>query len=205
MVTALSLSVLEQNDSKALVFTDNTGYGTGGWGDSGNIEPSDIDNSTHTLSLDITRKTLENTVIYDTIPLIGPWATSATMIFTITPMDLLISGIVEDGVTVDSEIIDAIYTCVYTLDEGLPTQVIYTVYVLAYNQIKVKVYEKLRTVPQIYNAYDSRSKEISDTLLQYTILKSIEAMAYVALEDELLETLDTIQKLNTNGSNYTWQ
>lgn len=203
----LTLSILEKSDLTALVLTDTTV----GWGTGGNVAITAIDNVSHTLHLDVKKKTLTGTVVYDTINLYtdadfgGPWTSQSDLVFTITPMKLLVDGAVESGVTADSTIEDAVYTFTYTLDEGLGTELSVEVVVLAYNDIKTKVYTKLRQVHPIYNAYDFRSKEISDTLLQYSLLKSIEAMAYVALEDELVEMLDTIQKINTNGSNYTWQ
>lgn len=197
----LRLSILERNDATALVFTDTSI----GWGLDGFPNFTEINGVTHTLHLYLTRKTLDATTSFDVINLTGSWTEQSDMVYTITASDLLVNGVPEDGVTSDTKIQDAIYTCLYVLDEDLATEAEYSVDFLAYIQIKTKVYDKLRQVLAIYNAYDSRSKEISDSLLQYTFLKAIEASAYVALEDELLETLDTIEKINTNGSNYTWQ
>lgn len=205
----LNLSVLESNDSKTLVFTDTTGISTNGWGDSGNIDVTDIDGITHTLELQLTFKTNAETVVYDTIDLYsdvdfgGPWTTVADLVFAITADKLMVNGVSE--FTIEDMIPDGIMDVTYTVDAGLGTEDIFTMTVLVYNQIRNKVYDRLRQIPKIYASYDFRGKEISDTTLMYSLVKSMEAGAYIALEEELLNTLDTVEKLYTNGSNYTWQ
>lgn len=216
----LSLSVQESNDSKSLILTDNSGEGTTGWNGITNPAVTDIRstldyiswNNVYVITLEITRKSSTEEIVYDTINLYdlngGGFTTVDDLVFTITPMELLVDGVVESGVTADSKLIDGIYEIRYHgvgYDWGDSNDIEYNVTLLLYNQIKTKVYQRLRIVPEIYNAYDSRSKEISDTLLQYVLLRSMDASAYVALEQELLNTLETINKINTNGSNYTWQ
>ena len=207
----ISLSALEQNDNKALVFTDNTGTGTDGWGGR-NPDITDINGTTSKLMLDITYVSDSETIVYDTINLYndsdfgGPWTTPADLVFTITPLKLLIDGLVVSGVTSDSTINDGIYKLVYWLnDNDTRTDVEFKLDLFVYGIIRNKVYNKLRQIIPIYNEYNSRSQEISDVMLQFSFLKSMEAMAYVALQSELLNALDATIKLNSNGSNYTWQ
>lgn len=201
---SLSLTVLENNDASALTFTDATGTtGTGGWGQSGNINPSDIDGNTHTLTMQLTHKTVAGETVYNTIDLytaFGPFTTVDDLVFEITP-DMLIDSNSESP----DSILDGIYEVTYIVDEDLGTEVVLNMTIFAYSLIRNNVYDRLRQIPQIYNSTDSRSKEIDDTLFMYAFLKAMEASAYVALEDELMNDLDATEKLYLNGSNYTWK
>jgi hypothetical protein len=208
----LSCTVQEQNDSLALIFTDNTGDDTveGGWGYDTNLDVTDIDGNTHTLELKLTIKTLSATTEYDYIDLydeFGPFTTVDDLVFTIPMTMLLVDDVLPSGVDATTTITEGIITVEYIVDRDSQggTEATYTFDMLSYNQSKIKVYDKLRQISAIYNAYDSRSKEIDDSLLMYSILKGIEASAYVALEDDLLEELDTLATLYENGSNYTWK
>ena len=204
----ISCSSLEQNDSLGLVFTDTTGTSTNGWGNGGNINVTDINGSTHTLELQLTKVTQDNNVVYDYINLyteFGPFTTIADLVFTISHTLLKVNGVIEDGVSSTTPIEDAIWNIQYVVDRTLAGENIFLLSIFTYNQVKVQVYDKLRQISPIYMSYDNRSKEISDSLLLYGLVKGMEASAYVALEKELLNTLDTCEKILTNGSNYTWQ
>jgi len=196
----LTLSVLESNDASSLVFTDTTGStATTAWGQDGNINVTDIDGSTHTLELSLIHKNADGTITYDTIDLyaeFGPFTTTADLVFTITPDLLLVSGAGNS----DDTLADGIYEVAYAVDTSITNMTVF-----AYSNIRNATYDRLRQIPSIYNSYDSRSKEIDDTLLQYSFIKSMEASAYVALETELINILDAAEKLNVNGCNYTWK
>lgn len=210
-------SILEQNDSLGLVFTDTTGLYSGsnltGWG-SPNIATTAIGafnpSTGHSLELQLTKTTIDTTVVYDYIDLYTVFGSSyftdnTKLVFTIPHTLLKVNGIVESGITTNSPIEDAIWVITYIVDRDKIASNFSTVTLFTYNQVKVKVYDKLRQISPIYMSYDNRSKEISDTLLLYSLIKGMEASAYVALEQELLNTLDTCEKILVNGSNYTWQ
>jgi hypothetical protein len=210
----ITCSVLEQNDSKALVFTDNTPTGEAtSWGEGGNIAVTDIDGSTHTLELQLTFKTSAETVEYDYIDLydeFGPFTTQADLVFTITPLLLKVDGSVPDGITSDSLITDGVVYITYVVDRDLGTENVFEEVALAYTQIREKVYDKLRLLDMAkFSTYTmplstEYTRGISDCLFMYTYIKAMEASAYVNLEQEILNELDAVEKLYVNGCNYTW-
>lgn len=210
----LNATVLQQSDNKALVFTDSTGTSApGGWGYDTNPDVTTIttNGSDPKLELQITVKRNDETTIYDYIDLGadsdfgGPYTTPDELVFTITPLKLLINGVVKEGVTSDSELEDGIYECIYVYGRDTVEEATTTIVMCVEGVIRNKVYDRLRIVPDIYNSYNNQSKEISDTLLMFCMLKSIESMAYVALQDKILNTLDALEKIYNNGTNYTWQ
>jgi hypothetical protein len=204
MALEIKLSALEQNDCAALVLTDTTLTDSTGWDESGNAAITDIAEASNKLELSIVYTNILETITYDTINCYtvfgGPFTTQADLEFTLLPTMLKVSGITEFAS--DSVIPDGLWNITYTYGTTVST---YQLDMFVEGDIRNKIYERMRNLPSIYNAYDSRSQEISDTILMYSMLKSLEAMAYVALTDELINTLDALEKLYSNGSNYTWQ
>jgi hypothetical protein len=199
-------TILEQSDNKALVISDASDW-TGAPG----IDPTDLDGINYKLMLRVKINTADQSIQYNDINLTtlesnpGPWVDSAAMVFTITPNMLVSTEQLND--IVDSSLVsDGVYYIEYSvirvsdLHEYSTTKKI-----LINGVVRNKVYSNLKAVPKIYDAYDYRGKEIDDALLQYALLKSQEAGAWVALEKELLNTLDTLQKILVNGANYTWK
>ena len=132
----------------------------------------------------------------------GAFATQADMVYNITALLL--------GDTSGSELEDGLYAFTYTVTysgDGIvntKTDILSTT-ILVYGQIKVTVYEKLRSISTLYMCKDSDFKEeLSEADLCGAYLSSIEASAYVAKTEELLDMLVVLTNLVTNGSNITW-
>lgn len=130
----------------------------------------------------------------------GPFATQDDMVYTIDA-ELL-------GDTIDSLLVDGIYTLVYTVTStfGARTKVdTLTVSILVYGQVKVATYEKLRQIPTSYMCHDGRARaDISEADLCGAFLTGIENSAYVAKTEELLAMLIELERILLNGSGITW-
>jgi hypothetical protein len=205
----LDFTILEESNNNAIVITDvTTNWGVA----NGNIEITAINDIDYTLTLDVTFNSKDQVIVYNQINLYsnpsfgGPWTTQSDLVFRLTPSELTSTQVISN--TEDSSLIqDGVYEITYTLTyvNTADSPAIATKKVLINGIVRNKVYTNLKDIPKIYDAYDFRGKEIDDTLLQYALLKSQEASAYVALEQDLLDNLDTLQKLLINGTNYTWK
>lgn len=209
MALTLALSALERNDSKILTLTDTTTN----WGSGGNIDYTSIkgiSNQTYSLTATITVETPNSVQQFDAIDLHelhgSDFVTQSDLVFPIGATNLKISEVPYG----DSNTLlpDGIYTVVYTVNyynvSAWETYATLTVQILVYGQVKTDVYNKLRVVPNLYDSSVCRSKEVQDALLYYTYLESIEKSAFIARKDELLQMLETLQRLILNGSNYPW-
>ncbi|MHA1198093.1 MAG: hypothetical protein ACTSQF_01865 [Candidatus Heimdallarchaeaceae archaeon] len=128
---------------------------------------------------------------------------SADLVYTITALLL--------GDTTDTELIDGLYDIAYNISITPENSAVETavteldVIILVYGQVKVLVYDKLRTIPATYLCNnDTTSKEILEADLAAAYLSSIETSAYTAKQEELLGMLSTLNNLVVNGSNLTW-
>lgn len=215
MALELSLSSREQNDNTTLILTDDAGtYDAGsnpiGWG-SPNFAVTDIDESTHKLTLDIDITTSDNvTTSYDQINLyteFNPFTDTGDLVFNITSALLLESG-TAIGLATD-ELPDGLYDLIYIVDEGESAEDTFTKTILVYGKVKVLVYEKLRALPVQYNCDDCITRELQETRLCKTYLSAIENTAIddtiiAAKSEELLSMLGTLNNIVTNGSRISW-
>src|SRR4030042_3451832 len=205
---ALDLSVIEQNDSKVITFTDtSTGWGTGGDPSYTNIAART--SQTYSLILDITINTPSGTTVYDTIDLYGkglatPFTAQTDLIFALDATELLISSVAIG--TVDTLLSDGVWDIIYRVQQytggnwvTLDTK---TFSILVYGQVKTSVYDKLRLVPRWTESDVSKHRDIQEAGYYYTYLQSIEKSAFIARKEDLLEMLETLQRLLINGSNY---
>jgi hypothetical protein len=205
MALTLSFLAVERNDSKLLTLTDTSVTWT---------TPSYTDiqartSLTYSLTLDITINTPTLTTVYDQLDCYvigsGPFATQAAMIFPISAANLQISG--SPLGTTDTELPDGIWDIVYKLQHytgGAWVDVASsTISILMYGQIKTKVYDKLRKVPK-WSELSSGYRDINEASYYYTYLQAIEKSAFVARKAELLQMLETLERLLLNGSNYPW-
>lgn len=207
MAIVLGLSVVERNDSKLLTFSDtSTGWGTGG-------DPNVTDiavrtDLTYSLTLSITIHQPNSDIIYDLIDLYtinGPFATTADLVFPISAANLKVSGSALGDTT--TNLPDGIYDITYKLQHYVTGAWVdlYTLteYALVYGQVKYQVYDKLRQLPILYE-YTNPPRDILEAELYNTFLQSIEKSAYIAKKTELVDMLETLQRLLLNGSNYPW-
>jgi hypothetical protein len=210
MALALNLSVIEQNDSKVITFTDiSTGWGTGG--DPNYTSIAAVATHTYSLLLDITINTPSGTVVYDTIDLYGkglhtPFAVQGDLVFALDSSMIYDGGVVlGDNTTL---LLDGIWDITYRVQHysgGVWTTVATkSISLLVYGQIKKAVYDKLRLVPRWTESDANRYRDIQEAGYYYTYLQSIEKSAFIARKDELVQMLETLQRLLINGSNYPW-
>jgi hypothetical protein len=193
MALTPSLSYSERNDNKVLTITDTTNN----WGVGGNPNPADV--TVITLGVIITISDGTH-VHYDAIDLhaIQAHATQGAMVWDIDSSMLKVSTIATIGT--DEELPDGIWNITYTLNTtaGTPEDIFID------GQVRVAVYELLRALPTIYNCTECKSKTVLDAIYCYGCLNVARSDAYVAKTEELLALLYTLERLVTNGSNYTW-
>ena len=207
MAFTLASSVVERNDNKLLTMTDTTGTGVTGWGNGSNPAVTDIDGSTHTLTLDIKIKTSDSTeTTYDTIDLyaeFGPFTTTADLVFALDCTMLEVSGVAY-GTTSDV-FPDGIYEMIYSYDKAPKTPTVSTTGTLLIDGVvTAAIYELLRTVSTKYECGGPHEKTTLDIIFLNTYLDCMHASAYVAREESVLSQLSVIEDLITNVSTYTW-
>lgn len=197
MALSLNLSVDERNDNKVITLTDTST----GWGTDGDINFTDIDDSTYYLNAVITINTPTGvSTPYDInlYTLSGPFATQSDLVFPITATVL---GIGDNNTLLEDGIYDIVYTVQNSSNVAIHTK---TLAILITGQSQKAVYNKLRLVPIYYNSKVCKIRDIKEAELYYTFLRSIEKSAYIAKRTELLQMLETLQRLLLNGSNYPW-
>jgi hypothetical protein len=207
MALALNLSVVERNDSRLITFTDtSTGWGTGG--DPTVTVIAARTGLTYSLTMDITINTSTEVIVCDQIDLYGkgvatPFTVQSDLVFELDDTTILVSGtgvgdVLPDGVW------DITYKVQYYTG-GVWTDIdVKTFSILVYGDIKTQVYNRLRQIPNLYSKGILMSRDVQEPLLYYTFLQSIEKSAYVARKSELLDMLETLERLLLNGSNYPW-
>jgi methionine-rich copper-binding protein CopC len=224
----LDIEYRQSNDGKTLYFTDIAGTYNNpdnltGWGDPSEpkedvqkiVQSQDVvndGNETHLL-LDVTMTDKEGVVtVFDTINLYdqngGGFTTAADLTWEFTVDDFLVSGSATMGDNEGDRLTDGIYEVVYQLvdndDHGV-VQVSLTERILVDGDVRYDVYNKLRQIPVDYdNEGVNTSPEIMEALLGYAILQSLEASSSVAMTEELVNILWTLNKLMSDGSHYTW-
>jgi hypothetical protein len=190
MALTPTLSYVERNDNKLLTFADTTAD----WG-------TPLPAAVAIIDLDISITTSNGVeTVYETIDLhaLHGHATQVDMTWDINASMLLV-GTVPMG-TSDDELPDGLWKITYTLDSNIGTPVT----ILIDGRVRVAVYELLRALPTIYNCSECKSKTVLDALYAYGCLNVLRSDAYVAKTEEIISLLYTIERLITNGSNYTW-
>jgi hypothetical protein len=200
MALTPTLSYVQRNDNKLLTFTDTTLN----WGVGGNAVVTGVT----VLTLDIKITTSNNTQItYDTIDLVDLFGDNAApefndqaaMVFPITAAMLKV--LTTPMGTSDMELPDGLWEITYTINStvGTPETIFLD------GRVRVAVYELLRTLPTIYNCGECKTKTVLDALYAYGCLNILRSDAYVAKTEELISLLYVLERIVTNGSNYTWQ
>lgn len=195
MALTPTLSFTVQNDNKKITVTDTTvDYGV-----AGNMNVTDITS----LTLDISITSSDNTSIsYTQIDLYsllsGPFASQSELTIDLDPSYLLY-GTNPLG-TSDDEFPDGVYNIVYTINGSIEKE--YDV--LLDGRVVNASYELLRLMPQSYLCGNYEDKDVMDVLFVLAMIDSMESSAYVGNNEAILEQLSVIERLITNGSNYTW-
>ena len=202
MAVTLDLSYSERNDNCLLTLADISAD----WADGGNIDVTDITAAT----LDIVITTADGTeTTYDQIDLVDEFGDGVApefndqdaLVFELDCSLLLVSGVaIGDS---DDELPDGIWEFTYAINAGVGATTLVES-VLIDGQVRVGVYDMLRILPTIYNCKDCKTKEVLDAIYAYGCLNVMQSDAYVAKTEELLSLLYTLERIVTNGSNYTW-
>lgn len=220
----LDLSFLQQNDNLAIQITDEAGTynnpdNTGGWG-SGTVLVTDIVVSTdettaskYHLLLDITytgsdgvSTTYEQLNLYD---LKGGAFTAATdLVWIIDAADLVATDGTGAMGTDEDEMLDGRYDFVYQLVSNSNHAVVIATHStseLVDGQVRVKIYDQLRQIDTIYESteetvpiYHPNFREILVTELKKGLFDSMLSNVSFANSDEVLSTLDAIERLTIN-------
>jgi hypothetical protein len=221
MALALSLNITQSNNALYLTVTDNAGTynnpdNLNGWGSPNELVTNIVAETTTTLgkrhlNLDVVVQDKNGvTTTYDTINLYdhdssGPFSIATDLTWTIDAADLVVSGTAMGAAT--DKLTDGIYTFTYTLQDASTAVAVntYETSAIVDGDVRGDVYNKLRQVPTDYDCEENdRSRDIMEALLDYTYLQSMTASASVALQDEIINMLYTLDKLVSDGSKYTW-
>lgn len=184
----LALNNSQTNDAKILYLTDNSTWGS-------DSVPALAAVTSASIQLWKKEPDDDDFVEYTAIDVLEVFTTAAG------DSSLLIFPIVfNSGVSLDvdavgiSQFPDGIWKVQYTINESVTFD---SVLELMLDQIiKFKIYKELGQIPLKYLASNNYyTKPMDDVLLQKCLHYSMEASAYVAKQDEILNTLDTLQRL----------
>ena len=233
MALVLDLEYSQSNDGKTITLTDSAGTynnpdNTDGWGDpnprSGFIIADHVVASTDTtdygagteryhLLLDVTMTDKNGLVTtFDQINLYdhngGAFATAAELTWDFTIDHFLVSTVATMTDNEGDRITDGIFEITYQVVENHDHNEVaatITERVLVDGDVRFDVYNKLRQIP-VYYDYEARdtSREVMEALFAYSMLQSLEASSAVAMTEELVNILWTLNKLVSDGSHYTW-
>jgi len=224
MALVLDLEYSQSNNATTLTITDVAGTYNNpdnltGWGTLTHsviniVGPSDVTDYTpdkYHLLLDITVTDKDNvTTTYTQLNLYtvngGAFALATDLVFDITP-DLLLSGGVAMGEVTD-KLDDGVYQITYQLVANHSHAVVKATFsedVLVDGDVRIDVYNKLRQIPVDYdNEAVDTSRDVMEALLAYSYLQAMEASSAVAMTEELINMLYTLDKFVSDGSHYTW-
>jgi hypothetical protein len=106
------------------------------------------------------------------------------------------------------QLTDGLYTITYKLVSNSDhTSVINELeqIILIDGAVRGTVYDALREISRQYDdEINNESREIMETLLQYSYLEGMNASATVGQQTEIINMLWTLNKLTADGSKYTW-
>jgi hypothetical protein len=188
---ALELISSQSNDAKILYLTDNSTWGTDGLPELSEVvsasiqlwkqEPDDDDFVEYD-SIVVT--SIFTAAAGDSSLLIFPFEFNTTPGLNYSPAGI---NVFPDG----------IWKVQYTITDSSESYEFASPAEIMFDQIiKFKIYKDLSQIPLKYlSANNYYTKPMDDVLLEKCLHYSMEASAYVAKQDEILETLDTLQRL----------
>lgn len=189
---SLILLNTQTNDAKVLYLTDASTWGLG--------DPAlPAYTAVSSASLSIYYKTPDypdgtTPVTIDIISVFNAALSASDLIFPIVMGS--VPALDADAVGIN-EFADGIYIISYTVSDGVSTWTFDSALeLLVDGVIKVEIYRQLGQIPLKYVASNNYyTKPMDDILLLKCLHYSMEADAYVAKKEQLLETLDTLQRL----------
>lgn len=203
------------NDGKILVVRDDTGDGNTGWGTSGNIDYSLIDNENYALFLKITITNLEGvTTEYDEIDFYTLYNKNATiptapvnisdLVFNITAEDLVTSNIaLGESTQALPEGLYEFYYSVRLAGDPVGTELDdFTTFTLVDTNTKTKIYTYLSTITDkilSQNVYKLPDWElINQANFYYSCLEGIKSNLSLAEKNRAIRQLKILNTLITN-------
>jgi len=227
MALQLKLNYAQSNDATYITLTDAVGdyndpNNLTGWGGVNEgyediVVSTDITTaSSYHLLLDVSvLDSTGTTTEYDTINLydlantngtVIPFASYVDLYWRISPASLT-SGGVAMGTSMD-RMIDGVYNITYKLVSNSDHSDIIaseSQSIFIDGSVRIDVYRALREISRQYdNELNDESREIMESLLKYSYLLAMNASATVSNYSTLVNMLYTLQKLNRDGSRYTW-
>lgn len=219
MALELGLSISQSNDATTITMTDNTGEsGDSGWavGENENYtdivdsETTTVDKYHLTLDVAVTDKNNETTT-YSTINLYdfdstGPFALAEDLTWTFDAADFVDASSEAMG-TDEDRLTDGIWQITYKLAQADDGTVIdtYVSNILVDGDVRADVYDALREISRQYDdQLNYQIPEIMEALLKAAYLRAINASGSVSEEENLINMLWTLDKLNSDGSKYDW-
>ena len=186
---ALSLISEQTNDAKILYLTDDSTWGSDGIPALASVTSAKIqlwsrlpDEDEFTEYDEIDVMSIFTVASGDSSLLIFPLVFNSSPSLDDTPV----------GISVFS---DGIWKIQYTINDSVTFDS--PLELMLDQVIKFEIYKKLSQLPLKYLAANNYyTKPMDDVLLQKSLHWAMEAMAYVAKQDEILETLDTLERLN---------
>ena len=164
------------------------------------------------LLLDVTMTPTDGTpIVYDQLNLYdldttGPFVAVGDLVWGLDPADLVSGGIAQGAE--DDELIDGVYDIVYSLVvNSAHATVEYTLEtsILVDGKVRVKVYDVIRQISSIYDCtneeepiYNPEYRDVLVSLLKYGMFRSMIANVADSNETEILNILDTLQRLTIN-------
>lgn len=219
MALELGLSISQSNDATTITMTDNTGtVGDTSWNFGENENFTDIvaeetlTEGKYHLTLDVVVIDKNNeTTTYSTIYLYdfdstGPFTSVSDLTWTFDASDLVTAAGDAMG-TSEDRLTDGVWTVTYTLKEAHDDGIIdtYVVNLLIDGDVRADVYDALREISRQYDdQLNYQIPEIMEALLKAAYLRAINASGSVSEQENLINMLWTLDKLNSDGSKYDW-
>lgn len=181
----------QSNDAKLLTFTDNSATWV-----SQEALPTPGGNY---LAFDIVIKKPDETLNCDTITLIGPYATTADLVFEITCAELLVSGAAIG--TSDDLLPDGIYEVTYSLYNSSGTSLnTYSTTLVILGQIEIDIANDFADVPHIWRQAELslQSDEVLaliQPLQKEAYYQAILAEPYQTRQTAILNIIDSLTAL----------
>ena len=109
--------------------------------------------------------------------------------------------------TDEDEFPDGIYAFTYKLvdnDDHTTVTSTETVTSLIDGRVRNAVYELLRDLTTVYNCKDCSTDSLMDAIFARAYLDAMHSSAYVSKTEELYNQLAVLERMVTDGTDYTW-
>ena len=226
MALNLSLTYAQSNNAITLTLTDTTGVysgsNTGGWETGGPPTNPDLVNIVGSATTTAAKYHLQLIAVvtdksgtettYNTIDLYdhngGAFGDTTDLTWQFNAGDFIGSTDSTAMGLSSAKLTDGIYNLTYRLVDA-PTDLVISdsleQSITIDGDVRIDVYNKLRQVSKDYeNENNDKSRDHMEALLSYTYLQGLLSSTDTSQIEELYTQLYTLDKLVSDGSNYTW-